>query len=345
MCTGTHIHMNMIRSTSLALSLAIVHLTTAQLAPQRPATTGEHLIEVNAEWSAMDPAILDNEQLVSYATEAERIADHLQRVAKRLAARPPKVIGWEIVQRRRMLLDTLNTYADRGRFPMNLAVPGRTPVFIDDAGTACAVGQLMISSGYGALAHRIHRETNLAYIHSIDLPEVAEWATAQGFTIDELAWIQPTYHHMNVARPGLVASFVMTNGDRIEVQGPRSSDAAQKLRLVRINEQGTKTVANLPMLTGVQACEYNGSVFVGGRPSAKGPSAEVYEWNGKALVAHDPFEGIVDIGALYVANGTLHALGYTGTTGNEDRFLSEDGTWAMFDPTPVVVPPSLVLPE
>jgi len=99
------------------------------------------------------------------------------------------------------------------------------------------------------------------------------------------------------------------------------------------------------MLSGVHACEYNGSVFVGGRPPAKGPSAEVYEWNGKALITHDPFDGIVDLGALYVVNGTLHVLGYTGITGNEDRYLNEDGTWALFDPTPVVVPPVQVTPE
>ncbi len=337
--------MHMLRSTFLVLSLAIIQSTTAQLAPERPATTGEHMVEVNAEWSTMDPAFLNDEQLVSFTSEAERIAEHLHRVAERLAARPPKVIAWEIVQRRRMLLDTLNAYADRGLFPLNDAVPGRTPVFIDEDGTACAVGQLMISSGHAALAERIHNEMNLAYIRAIDLPEVAVWATAHGFTTDELAWIQPTYDHMRVAQPGLVASFVRTNGDRIEVQGPRSSDAAQKLRLVRINRQGTKTLANLPMLAGVQACEYNGSVFVGGRPTAKGPSAEVYEWNGKALVAHDPFDGIVDLGGLYVANGTLHVLGYTGTTGNEDRYLNEDGTWALFDPTPVVVPPVQVMPE
>lgn len=337
--------MNMIRSTTLVLSLAIVHITTAQLAPERPATTGAHLLEVNAEWSTMDPAILDIEQLVSFNSEAERIAEHLHRVAQGLTERTPRGLARETALRRRMLLDTLNAYADRSRFPINRIMPGRTPVFIDDAGTACAVGQLMISSGYGALAHRIHREMNLAYIHSIDLPEVAEWATAHGFTTDELAWIQPTYHHMNVARPGLVASFVMTNGDRIEVQGPRSSDAAQKLRLVRINGQGTKTLANLPMLTGVQAYEYNGSVFVGGRPAANGPSAEVYEWNGKALVAYDPFDGIVDLGGFYVLNGWLHVLGYTGTTGNEDRYLNEDGTWVLFDPAPAVVPPTQVLPE
>lgn len=337
--------MHMLRSTFLVLSLAIIHSTTAQLAPERQATTGEHMVEVNAEWSTMDPAFLNDEQLVSFTSEAERIAEHLHRVAERLAARPPKVIAWEIVQRRRMLLDTLNAYADRGLFPLNDAVPGRTPVFIDEDGTACAVGQLMISSGHAALAERIHNEMNLAYIRAIDLPEVAVWATAHGFTTDELAWIQPTYDHMRVAQPGLVASFVMTNGDRVEVQGPKSSDAAQKLRLVRINRQGTKTLANLPMLAGVQACEYNGSVFVGGRPPANGPSAEVYAWNGKALVAHDPFDGFVDLGGLYVANGTLHVLGYTGTTGNEDRYLNEDGTWALFDPTPVVVPPVQVMPE
>ena len=37
--------MHMLRSTFLVLSLAIIHITTAQLAPERPATTGEHLLE------------------------------------------------------------------------------------------------------------------------------------------------------------------------------------------------------------------------------------------------------------------------------------------------------------
>jgi len=337
--------MNMLRSTLLALSLALIHFATAQLAPERSATTGEHLLVVNAEWATMDPSVLHDDHVVSFSSETDRIADHLHRVAERLAARSLKDTAWAAAQRRRMLLDTLSAYADRGMFPKNHTITGRTPVFIDEDGTACAVGQLMISSGHAALAERIHNEMNLAYIHAIDLPEVAVWASTHGFSTDELAWIQPTYHHMRVTRPGLVASFVMTNGDQIEVQGPTSSDAAQKLRLVRINGKGTKTLANLPMLAGVQACEYNGSIFVGGRPPENGPSTEVYEWNGKALVAHDPFDGVIDIGALYVANGTLHVLGYTGPTGNEDRHLLEDGTWKMFDPTPIVSPPVQVLPE
>lgn len=337
--------MHMLRSTFLVLSLAIINITTAQLAPERPATTGEHLLEVNAEWSTMDPAVLNQEQRVSFPSDTERIAEHLHRVAERLAERTPPGLARETAQRRRMLLDTLNAYADRGRFPVNRTVPGRTPVFIDADGTACAVGQLMISSGHAPLAERIRNAMNLAYIRAIDLPEVSVWASTHGFSTDELAWIQPTYDHMRFAQPGLVASFVMTNGDRIEVQGPRSSDEAQKLRLVRIHGLGSRTLAKLPMLSGVHACEYNGSIFVGGRPPEKGPSAEVYEWNGKALVAHDPFDGLVDLGALYVVNGTLHVLGYTGITGNEDRYLNEDGTWALFDPTPVVVPPVQVTPE
>lgn len=338
--------MNMLRSTSLFLSLSIIHITTAQLAPERPATTGEHMLVVNAEWSAMGPAILTEAHIVSFTSDTERIADHLHRVADRLGARPTQDLAWQTAERRRLLLDTLNAYADRCRFPVNHSVPGRSPVFIDDAGNACAVGQLMISSGHAVLAERIRTTMNLAYIHDITLPEVAIWASEHGFTADELAWIQPTYDHMRFVQPGLVASFVMANGDRIEVQGPKSADAAQKLRLIRINDQGTKVLATLPLLSGVQAMEFNGHVYVAGMPPAKGTSAEVYQWNGSTLQAHDPFPGRMVIGSLNMENGTLHVVGYElGNAQTQERYLTEDGEWKVPVPALEEVPRIGTQPE
>lgn len=276
----------------------------------------------------MAPAELDDQRTLAFATEAARIAEHLHDVADRLATRAPITVDEAPYQRRRALLDTLHVYADRGLFPQNSTVPGRTPVFIDEEGAACAVGQLMISSGHEALAERIRKEMNLAYIHDIDLPEVTVWARDHGFTIDELAWIQPTYHFERTRDPNILAAFDLANGDRIEVHPPTSPDAPQKLRLVRQNAKGETVLATLPMLSAVQAMEFNGQVYVGGMPPEKGPSAEVYHWDGTALHALDPFPGRFVIGSLFMQNGKLHVVGYEmGSPVLQERYLAEDGTW------------------
>lgn len=130
----------MLRNILLLLVWPIFGSAFAQLEPCLSATPGEHLFAVNTQWSAMDPAVLDDQRTVAFASEAARIAEHLHRVAERLAAGTPMSVDEGPCQRRRALIDTLVAYADRGRFPRNHTVPGRTPVFIDDLGTACAVG-------------------------------------------------------------------------------------------------------------------------------------------------------------------------------------------------------------
>lgn len=319
---------NMLRSTLMAFSTAIIGATMAQLAPQRSEMIGKHMLVVNSEWHNMEPSMTHEEQVVSFASDTERIAEHLHGVALRLGARTPISAEQVHYQRRRTLLDTLEAYADRGLFPTNHALHGRTPVFIDERGTACAVGYLMIASGHEALAERIHREMNLAYIHAITLPEVSAWADDHGFTIDELAWIQPTYAFEKFRNPGVLATIDLANGDRIEVRSPNGPNAPQKLRLVRKNAKGEKVLATLPMLSAVQAMEFNGQVYVGGMPPAKGPAAEVYHWDGTALHALDPFPERLVVASLSMKNGRLHVVGYElGGPLPQERYLAEDGEW------------------
>lgn len=318
----------MLRSTLIAFSTAIIGTTTAQLAPERTELIGKHMLVVNAGWSTMEPFMIDVGQLVSFTSDAERIAEHLRRVADRLGTRTPISAEQIHYQRRRALLDTLQAYALRGLFPTNQVLPGRTPVFIDESGTACAVGYIMIASGHQALAERIHREMNLAYIHAITLPEVGAWAEDHGFTIDELAWIQPTYEFEKLRNPGVLAAFDLANGDRIEVRSPNGPNAPQKLRLVRKNANGEKVLITLPMLSAVRAMEFNGHVYVGGMPPEQGPSAEVYHWDGTTLHALDPFPGRLVIGSLFMQNGVLHVVGYElGNAMSQERYLAEDGDW------------------
>ncbi len=318
----------MLRTTLLVLALPTFGNAFAQLAPCHHATPSAHLLEVNTQWPTMDPEVSYDQRTVAFASEAARIAEHLDRVADRLAARTPLSLGEGPYQRRLALLDTLQAYADRGLFPRNLTVPGRAPVFVDEAGTACAVGQLMISSGHATLAERIRKEMNLAYIHAIAFPEVAVWASDHGFTIDELAWIQPTYEFERIQHPGVLAAFDLANGDRIEVLAPTGPKAPQQLRLVRNNGQGEKVLAKLPLLSGVQALAFNGQIYLAGMPPTTGPSAEVYHWNGTSLQAHDPFPGRMAIGSLSMQNDRLHVVGYElGSAQPQERYLTEDGQW------------------
>jgi hypothetical protein len=98
--------------------------------------------------------------------------------------------------------------------------------------------------------------------------------------------------------------------------------------MVRKNGQGQKVLATFPLLSGVQAMELDGQVYVGGMPPDKGPSAEVYHWDGTTLHALDPFPGRMPIGSLFMQNGVLHAVGYElGDPQRRERYLTEEGEW------------------
>jgi len=124
--------------------------------------------------------------------EVERIQVHLEYVETRLRAVDG---GGEVGARRRAALDHLAGYRRAGVFPRRTedAFPGRRPRFIDDRGTHCAVGELMRATGYGALAARVDATQEYAYVKDLEDPEVRAWARRFGFTLEELAMIQPSY--------------------------------------------------------------------------------------------------------------------------------------------------------
>ena len=99
--------------------------------------------------------------------------------------------------RRRQLLDILHHYWRAGRFPENSFVAGgRLPIFIDDAGSHCAVGQLMAESGAAELAWDINRRRRFVYLDQLDLdrePEIKNWLARHQLRPSEAAQIQPTY--------------------------------------------------------------------------------------------------------------------------------------------------------
>lgn len=126
---------------------------------------------------------------------------HLLHVEEVLRSRQYDYLNREQKSNRAQLLNVLHAYALAEKFPQNVQYRFQTPIFIDDFGTHCAVGYLMKLSGSADLAWQISQVNNLAYVREITVPGVAEWAQKWGFTVKELAWIQPGYPPNSILTP------------------------------------------------------------------------------------------------------------------------------------------------
>ena len=177
--------------------------------------------------------------------EATRMKTHLGYVRALLAAGAPT--RPELAARRTELLDYLNDYIAKNITPANMDQPWRTPVFVDALGNMCAVGYLIERSVGRELVQRIAATHRFDYLEDIAMPEVAAWVAESGFTLDELASIQPGYMAPIIetwqvwdpanGRPAdgpweVAIGGVTTNGtwQRGQMQGPWSrSDADGKV--------------------------------------------------------------------------------------------------------------------
>lgn len=129
------------------------------------------------------------------ADEVVRIKTHLAFVLAALRARDVSSLPLPAQRARAAALDDLARYLHRGLFPRRTAdaYTGRRPRFIDDRGVHCAVGQLIADSGAPQLARAIDARHEYAYVEQMREPALIDWAATHGFTVRELAMIQPTY--------------------------------------------------------------------------------------------------------------------------------------------------------
>lgn len=118
--------------------------------------------------------------------QIERVRAHLLRAAAVVRQKPGSAA-------RDALLDALVAYAERGVFPHNHDHAGRVPVFIDDHDTFCAVGHLLRVSGHEDVARDVAAaDVNVRAGDIVDA-RVLRWADDVGFSLDDLALIQPGY--------------------------------------------------------------------------------------------------------------------------------------------------------
>jgi hypothetical protein len=139
-----------------------------------------------------------------FRVERSRVARHLAGVERYLRAVDASRLRPDQRSARLRNLDRLRAYRKSGVFPHNHVVPDhRTPVFIDDHGTLCAVGYLIAESGAEGLARRIAATRNLAWLPSLaGDPELAAWLDREGLGLEEAAMIQPTYGPIEQRREG-----------------------------------------------------------------------------------------------------------------------------------------------
>jgi hypothetical protein len=130
--------------------------------------------------------------------ETTRIRAHLSHVLHALRTTTPRGLSPEQRTRRHAALDELGRYIARGEFPRRTddAYRGRRPRFIDDRGVHCAVGHLVAMSGANDLALAVDAMHEYDYVLDMKEPALDAWAEAHGFTLLELAMIQPQYHEM-----------------------------------------------------------------------------------------------------------------------------------------------------
>lgn len=127
--------------------------------------------------------------------EVARVRAHLLGAEQVLLARNLGGISARQRDARRRCLDELRAYRQRGIFPHNHGqLHRRTPVFVDEHGTRCAMAWLIERSGDAGLVRHVATTRNLATIRELaDEPELVAWLDRNGLSLEEAARIQPEY--------------------------------------------------------------------------------------------------------------------------------------------------------
>lgn len=185
----------------------------------------DHLLEINHGWSERAPEAAWRGK-AHFASDQARIQTHLQGVEAALRARGLSAFTDAAYAKRLRHLERLNVYWRAAQFPINEYHDHRQPYFRDRYSVLCAVGYLLWQDGQQALVDRISRENNYAYLPELALqyPQIAAWAVENGFTVAELAWIQPAYYPNKPVLSNWGNGGGLSEGGRVNVMTKTDSE-------------------------------------------------------------------------------------------------------------------------
>lgn len=140
------------------------------------------------------PATVERLGVIRRRLDDVRIREHLRRAEAALRADDHDHLTDHQRRRRAVALDRLAEYREGAEFPRNRSVPGRSPLFVGDDGTPCAMAHLVREDGRDDLVADVMATDPAVSIE--DLPAghpLVEWIEDNGLTQAEAARIQPTY--------------------------------------------------------------------------------------------------------------------------------------------------------
>ncbi len=150
------------------------------------------LCDFNYNWLKYENRIIDTDAKL-FNSDVDYIQSHLGEVILILKANPTNYLNSEEKASRFNLIRALEVYCQKGIFPVNKYRKERTPVFIDEYNTHCAVGHLLEKTGREKLAQRIANANNYAWVKEITNPELLVWQKQSGLSLEELKLIQGAY--------------------------------------------------------------------------------------------------------------------------------------------------------
>ena len=154
---------------NLFLFLALLAVITG-----RSTTFYEQLCAFNTNWKDYADRAPKGDYRV-FKTDQAYIQAHLGAVLTILKSNSTKSLTKAQKESRKKLIQLLDHYRKDGNFPKNYYRSERIPVFIDEHGTHCAVGYLLMKTGHEVAAQRIAMTNNYAWVKEINDPALLIW--------------------------------------------------------------------------------------------------------------------------------------------------------------------------
>ena len=174
---------------------------------------------------------------------------------------------------------------------------------------------MLIESQHGAIAHRIQAEDNNAYVRQMNYPELITWAIEYGFSVDELAWIQPAYvpnrlwEQLNGGTNGVVHTLLSTENNDLIVGGTfTQADGESTSNIALWNGYYYAVMGDGLNGTVHTLMMHNSQLYAGGSfTDETGNTANLAMWNGNTWQFENVYGG--DIYTLCVFDNQLYAAG------------------------------------